>query len=101
MGIYLSNMEMPEEGFVEILIHADGTVQQTGQSNRIGGADYYTPYVGEMPVMYKAIPVPPHGRLVDADALERDIERYHLSDGKYQHWVQVQQTIIPVEEEET
>lgn len=69
MGIYLPNMEMPKEGFVEILIRDDGTVQQTGQSYRIDGTDYYTPYVGEMPVMYKAVPVPPHGRLIDADAL--------------------------------
>ena len=69
MGVYI-NMEMPKEGFVEILIRDDGTVQQTGQSCRIGGTDYYTPYVGEMPVLYKAVPVPEHGRLIDADALE-------------------------------
>lgn len=38
-------------------------------------------------------------RLIDADALMRDIERYHLSDGKFQHWVEVQPTIdaIPIE----
>ena len=32
-------------------------------------------------------------RLVDADALMRDIEHYNLSDGKFQHWVEVQPTI--------
>ena len=32
-------------------------------------------------------------RLIDADALMRDIEHYHLSDGKFQHWVEVQPTI--------
>lgn len=32
-------------------------------------------------------------RLIDADALMRDIARYHLSDGKFQHWVEVQPTI--------
>ena len=68
-GVYIKGMEMPKEGFVEILIRDDGTVQQTGQSYRIDGTDYYTPYVGEMPVMYEAVPVPPHGRLIDADAL--------------------------------
>ena len=72
----LINMEMPKDGFVEILIHDDGTVQQTGQSYRIDGTDYYTPYVGEMPVMYKAIPVPPHGRLIDADELMLRIQEY-------------------------
>lgn len=40
----------------------------------------------------------PHGRLIAADKLERDIEQYHLSDGKFQHWVQVQNTIIEAEE---
>ena len=69
MSIYIKGMEMPKEGFVEILIRDDGTVQQTGQSYRIDGTDYYTPYVGEMPVIYKAVPVPPHGRLIDADKI--------------------------------
>lgn len=67
-GIYIPGMEMPTEGFVEILIRDDGTVLQTGQSYRADGADYYTPYIGEKPVIYKAIPVPDHGRLIDIDA---------------------------------
>lgn len=67
MGVYI-DMEMPKEGFVEILIRDDGTVQKTGQSYRINGTDYYTPYVGEMPVIYQAVSVPPHGRTIDADA---------------------------------
>ena len=28
--------------------------------------------------------------LIDRQALLRDIEKYHLSDGKFQHWVEVQ-----------
>ena len=32
-------------------------------------------------------------RLIDADALLRDIERYHVSDGKFQHWVEIQPTV--------
>ena len=32
-------------------------------------------------------------RPIDADALLRDIEKYHLSDGMFQHWVQIQPTI--------
>ena len=35
-------------------------------------------------------------RLIDADALMRDIARYHLSDGKFQHWVEVQPTVDAV-----
>lgn len=68
MSVLLMGMEMPKEGFVEILVRDDGTVQQTGQSYRIDGTDYYTPYVGEMPVMYKAVPVPAHGDLTDRKA---------------------------------
>ena len=34
-------------------------------------------------------------RLIDADALIRDIEHYNLSDGKFQHWVEIQPTIEP------
>lgn len=34
-------------------------------------------------------------RAIDADKLLRDIEKYHVSDGKFQHWVQIQPTIEP------
>ena len=34
-------------------------------------------------------------RAIDANKLLRDIEKYHLSDGKFQHWVQIQPTIEP------
>ena len=40
-----------------------------------------------------------HGRLVDADALLRDIEKYHVSEGKFQHWLELQPTIVPAEAE--
>ena len=32
-------------------------------------------------------------RPIDADALIRDIELYHVSDGQFQHWVESQPTI--------
>ena len=37
-------------------------------------------------------------RLIDADALMRDIEQYHLSNGKFQFWVELQPTVdaVPV-----
>ena len=38
-----------------------------------------------------------HGRLIDADKLMRDISEYHVSDGKFQHWVDVQPTVIEAE----
>ena len=101
MGVYI-NMEMPKDGFVEIIIKADGTVQQTGQTLRLAGDYFYTAYVGERPPMYKAVPVPPHGRLIDADALEKDIDKYiggEESRSRFHHWVQVQRTVIPESEE--
>ena len=44
-------------------------------------------------------------RLIDADKLIADIEKYNLSDGKFQHWAEVQPTIeteprwIPIEQD--
>ena len=102
MGVYIEGMEMPKDGFVEIIIKADGTVQQTGQTLRLAGDYFYTAYVGERPPMYKAVPVPPHGRLIDADALEKDIDKYiggEESRSRFHHWVQVQRTVIPESEE--
>lgn len=50
MGVYLPNMEMLTKGYHLILVHADGTVQTTS---------------GETTAVF----VPPHGRLIDADAM--------------------------------
>lgn len=44
------------------------------------------------------VPVPPHGRLIDADALEKDIDKYiggEESRSRFHHWVQVQNVVIP------
>ena len=44
------------------------------------------------------VPVPPHGRLIDADALEKDIDKYiggEESRSRFHHWVQVQSVVIP------
>ena len=41
-----------------------------------------------------------HGDLIDRNALLRDIEHYHLSDGKFQHWVEIQNAIVEAEGEE-
>ena len=30
---------------------------------------------------------------IDREKLLRDIEKYHLSDGKFQHWVEIQPTV--------
>lgn len=83
--ILIRGMEMPKEGFVEVLIRDDGTVQQTGQSYRIDGTDYYSPYVGETPAIYSAVPVPPHGRLIDADALRAEFTEPNEGNGGWRN----------------
>ena len=35
------------------------------------------------------------GDLISREALLRDIEQYHVSDGKFQHWVEVQPSAEP------
>lgn len=51
MSILIKGMEMPKDGCHHMIcIYADGTVSTGGR-------------------VYMAVPVPPHGRLIDADAL--------------------------------
>lgn len=38
-----------------------------------------------------------HGNLVDRDKLLKDIEMYHVSDGCFQYWVELQDTVIAAE----
>lgn len=104
MGVYI-DMEMPKDGFVEILVRADGTVQQTGQTLRLAGDYFYTAYVGERPPMYKAIPVPPHGDLIDRDVLLKKCEFACTDDDEDVRVVRYSAiesapTIIPAEQSE-
>ena len=69
MGVYIKGMEMPEKGFLEISIYEDGTVQITGESVEYDGKYYYTPADNFGAIIGSAIEIPPHGRLIDADAL--------------------------------
>lgn len=58
MGVYIENIHMPEDGEhpLWISLHSDGTVE-------------YNANKGDGWQMTTAIPVPPHGRLINADAL--------------------------------
>lgn len=64
-GIYIKGMEMPQEGTFNIVhIYSDGRVS--------------IPYWGKgMQVVqdFKAIPVPGHGKLIDADTLADRLEK--------------------------
>ena len=57
-GIYISGMEMPTDEPLLVKINPDGSVSTTARN----GYKKYT-----------AVPVPEHGRLVDADALKASL----------------------------
>lgn len=59
MSVLIKGMEMPEQGYVDVRVFADG-ICTTESAER----PYYKQYdVVEVPT--------PHGRLIDADAFER------------------------------
>ena len=62
-GIYLQGMEMPKKGHTVTL-----TIMGGGEAV----VQYYDckPQL-TVPIVYKAIPVPPHGRTIDADAFKK------------------------------
>ena len=65
-GVYIKGMEMPTEGFIEVLIQANGVVQKTGYSRRYEGQDYYSPWVGEVPETYTAVSAQDYDELLKA-----------------------------------
>ena len=79
MSIYIPNMEMPSEGWHKVLmVFSNGDV-----------TDYDGNLVG------KAIPVPDHGRLIDADAID-----ISYSDPEVVETLNDAITIIPADYEE-
>lgn len=68
MGIYLPNMEMPRRGMV-VNIYGDGRV--TNHFDEFGKT------IG------KAVPVPPHGDLIDRDELIENGELVNENTGFY------------------
>jgi hypothetical protein len=63
MGVYIEGMEIPTEeyGPMTIKVYPNGHVAE---------------YIGDIGRVWDAVPVPPHGRLIDADKLGiRDAEK--------------------------
>lgn len=63
MSVLINGMKMPKDGFITITVTSDGRVvgnakKESGKYEYLGNED-----------IAKAIPVPPHGRLIDANAL--------------------------------
>lgn len=97
MSILIKGMEMPETGCYILSVDNTGkdktifTIAEHTHSGKI-----IPRHVGE------AFPVPPHGRLIDADALMRDIRQNsesYFADGFAREWVDKQPTIIEGEGE--
>lgn len=90
MGVYIKGMELPTEqyGKMVITLYPNGHVAE---------------YVGDIGRVWEAVPVPPHGRLFDADVLMREMHNVILEDGEdrriFYSVIERQPTIIPAEEE--
>ena len=95
MGVYLPKVEMPKgDETITVQICPDGSIWQR--------------FRGTVPGV-KAVPVPPHGRLIDAEKIYDAVEqRYRMSSG-IEHRCErdlldlicAAPTIIPEEEGET
>ena len=100
MSILLKGIELPKENQrgLWVVIHADGTVE------------YNSGDEGWKTLKQAAYPVPPHGRLIDADALTRaqgfhnykyDNGLMYVEVGEVVSLIKAAPTIIPAEEEQT
>ena len=110
MSLIIKDIEMPKEPdeMIEIAIFGDGNVIQTGESWRSpeNGKCYYTTTTPEK--FFNAVPVQPHGRLIDADALlslDRQIYDGEIAVGRREYIfcfeVEDAPTVIEAEEGET
>ena len=96
MSILIKNMEMPKN-CNECKFGAWSNLHQTAACKRHDFdpcfKDHSREYMEKRADFCPLVEIPvPHGRLIDADKLMRDISEYHVSDGKFQHWVDVQPT---------
>lgn len=98
MGIYIKGVEMPTACFKCELFEADtdwcrGAKREVENPYSDDGVCTFCPLV----------PVPPHGRLIDADALLADVRKRsesYFADDFAHEWVDKQPTIIEAEGEE-
>lgn len=93
MSVYIPGMKMPKNCYV-----CPFCDYVSARCDAVKG----TPYTPQNRYEARAewcplVPVPPHGRLIDANALERDIDKYiggEESRSRFHHWVQVQDAVI-------
>jgi hypothetical protein len=75
MSILIKNVELPTDHPLWIVVHSDGTVE----ANEVSASRP----VGWQTLRNAAVPVPPHGRLIDADALDADLEWQDMHTGEW------------------
>ena len=94
MSLLINGIEMPTDHPLWIIVHSDGTVE----ANEVSASRP----VGWQTLRNAAVPVPPHGDLIDRDPFIEFIKTYW--DG-YDQWfvgqLEARPTIIPAEEGET
>jgi hypothetical protein len=73
VSILIDGVEMPQEKKITLTIFPDGRVYEN-HGERLWGN-------GKDCVPWNAVPVPPHGRLIDADALMAKDRQIYRSDG--------------------
>ena len=101
MGVYAKDMKMPKSCLSCPLQGGTADCRLTQKTYNWG--------LSERPSDCPLVPVPEHGRLIDADALERDVQKRLLicdkNDNQFQRPYEVMRaialapTIIPAEEE--
>ena len=89
MGIYLPNMEMPQDGVTIIEIHSNGATFRYSKSS------------GGWEKLEDPVPVPPHGDLIDRDEQIERAWRLKLSTRELiEEMLKSAPAIIPAEEGE-
>ena len=91
MAVLIEGMEMPEEGEYHMTLYvcSDGSAYIDVASFPVDGD------------RFEAVPVPPHGRLIDADVLQKSVPNFGFGYRRImQGVIGVAPTIIPAEEDE-
>ena len=98
MGVYIKGMEMPTRCMdcpFMVSRDNDDCILQSDEANA-NFKDW-----DEMKASCPLVLVPPHGRLIDADALKEEFENLVYQDNWYYNALRHAPTIIPAEEGET
>lgn len=65
MDVLIKNMEMPKEGFIRLILEPNGTVKKINLFNE-----------AVIQTDAKAIELPPHGRLIDVEPIEKEVKTW-------------------------